>query len=211
MTTTVSLPEKMTLDELAVRYGPVELQKPLSNAEYLALTERYPDLQMERERNGTVTIMSPVKKGSGRRESRLFMLLTIWWYQHQKGELFGATTGFDLPDGSNKAPDVAWLSDQSMALDSANEEEFLHTVPDFVGEIRSSTDRLKKLQLKMTDTWMANGVRLAWLIDPYEEKAYIYRPNAAVVVIEGFDGKILHGENVLEGFELPLTEMKRRP
>jgi len=211
MTTTVSLPEKMTLDELAVRYGPVELQTPLSRAEYLALTERYPDLQMERERNGTVTIMSPVKKGSGRRESRLFMLLTVWWYQHRKGELFGATTGFDLPDGSNKAPDVAWLSDQSMALDSANEEEFLHTVPDFVGEIRSSTDRLKKLQLKMTDTWMANGVQLGWLIDPYEEKVYIYRPNTSVEIIEGFDGKILHGENVLEGFELPLQEMKRQP
>ncbi|MBL7796429.1 MAG: Uma2 family endonuclease [Saprospiraceae bacterium] len=209
MTTDVSLPEKMTLNELAVRYGPVELQKPLSSAEYLALAERYPDLQMEREQNGIVTIMSPVKKGSGRRESRLFMLLTIWWYQHRKGELFGATTGFDLPDGSNKAPDVAWLSDQSMALDPSTEEEFLHIVPDFVGEIRSSTDRLSKLQKKMTDTWIANGVRLAWLIDPYEEKAYIYRPDRVVEVVEGFD-KMLHGENVLEGFELPLTEMKRR-
>lgn len=209
MTTTVSLPEKMTLDELAVRFGPVELQTPLSRAEYLALTERYPDLQMERERNGTVTIMSPVKKGSGRRESKLFMLLTFWWYQHRKGELFGATTGFDLPDGSNKAPDVAWVSDQNMALDPAGEEDFVHIVPDFVAEIRSSSDRLNKLQKKMTDTWMANGVQLGWLIDPYEEKAYIYRPNAVVEVVEGFDG-ILHGEHVLEGFELPLQEMKRR-
>lgn len=200
----------MTLDELAVRYGPVELHRSLSKAEYVALTERFPNLQMERERNGTVTIISPVKKGSGRRESKLFLLLAVWWHQARRGELFGPSTGFDLPDGSNTAPDVAWLSDQAMYLDPASEEEFLHTVPDFVGEIRSSTDRLAKLQQKMTDTWMANGVRLAWLIDPYDEKAYIYRPGQAAEVIAGFGDKNLSGEDVLPGFELPLREMKRR-
>lgn len=46
-------------------------------------------------------------------------------------------------------------------------------MPDFVAEIRSASDRLNKLQEKMRDTWIANGVRLAWLIDPYGEKAYV--------------------------------------
>ena len=58
---------------------------------------------------------------------------------------------------------------------------------------------------------MANGVRLAWLIDPYEEKAYIYRAGAAAPeVVEGFSGKALSGEAVLPGFSLPLEEMQRR-
>ncbi|MCO6491778.1 MAG: hypothetical protein J5I98_25405 [Phaeodactylibacter sp.] len=43
----------------------------------------------------------------------------------------------------------------------------------------------------MKETWMANGVRLAWLIDPYEEKAYIYRKDGQVEVVAGFDGQLL--------------------
>ncbi len=209
MSTLDALPEVLTLEELAVRYGPVELQKPLTKAEFAELAERYPDLSMERDVNGNVIVMSPVKKGSGRRESRLFLLLGAWLVQTKNGELFGSSTGFDLPDGSNRSPDVAWVSNLRMAADTASEEEFMRIVPDFVGEIRSSTDRVKTLQRKMTDSWIANGVRLAWLIDPYDEKAYIYRPGREVEVIEGFDGKMLSGEDVMPGFELALEEMKR--
>ncbi|MBX2892537.1 MAG: Uma2 family endonuclease [Saprospiraceae bacterium] len=62
----------------------------------------------------------------------------------------------------------------------------------------------------MTETWMANGVRLAWLIDPYEEKAYIYRAGKGKPeIVEGFSGKKLSGEDVLPGFELPLETMMR--
>ena len=56
---------------------------------------------------------------------------------------------------------------------------------------------------------MANGVRLAWLIDPYEEKAYVYRQGQAVEELSGFDGAFLSGEDVLPGFMLDLGEMKR--
>jgi len=87
----------------------------------------------------------------------------------------------------------------------------VQVVPDFVVEVRSSTDRLKKLKIKMTDSWMANGVKLAWLLDPYEEKAYIYRAGTAdPEVTQGFAGKQLTGEDLLPGFELPLETMLRK-
>ena len=54
---------------------------------------------------------------------------------------------------------------------------------------------------------MANGVRLAWLIDPYGEKAYIYRNNMEPETIIGFD-KVLSGETVMVGFILELSEFK---
>lgn len=58
---------------------------------------------------------------------------------------------------------------------------------------------------------MANGVRLAWLIDPYEEKAYIYRTGAQEPeVISDFANNVLSGENVMPGFELLLKVMRRR-
>ncbi len=56
----------------------------------------------------------------------------------------------------------------------------------------------------MTDTWMASGVQLAWLIDPYEEKAWIYRPGKKVEVLSGFKNNTLNGEKVLPGLQIPL-------
>lgn len=212
MTALLSRRKEITLEELARHYGPVELQRPLSKEEFTALAERYPDLSMERESNGTVIVMSPVKRGSSKRESAILGLLYAWNYQQNRpGEVHGATGGFDLPNGATKSPDAAWISPERL-LDATEEEEtFIKIVPDFVAEVRSGTDRLKKLQAKMTDTWMSNGVRLAWLIDPYEEKAYIYRAGKAEPeVMEGFSGKKLSGEDVLPGFELPLETMQRK-
>ena len=85
----------------------------------------------------------------------------------------------------------------------------MRIVPDFVAEVRSKTDRLKRLQTKMTGVWLANGVRLAWLIDPYEEKVYMYSPGREVEIVEGFRGKTLSGGKVLSGFLFPLEKMKR--
>lgn len=212
MTAPLSRRKEITLEDLALHYGPVELQRPLSKEEFTALAERYPDLNMEREANGTVTVMSPVKRGSSKRESAILGLLYAWNYrQPQAGEVHGATGGFELPNGATKSPDAAWISPKRLAIASDEEETFIKIVPDFVAEVRSGTDRLKKLQTKMTDTWMANGVRLAWLIDPYEEKVYIYRAGRSQPeIVEGFSGKKLSGEDVLPDFELPLETMMRK-
>ncbi len=206
----MSAEKLLTLEDLVLLHGPVELQNPLSKEDFIALTERYPDLPMEREKNGIVTIMSPVKRGSSKRESALNGFLFMWNYQHGHGEVHGPSGGFDLPDGATESPDAAWISPERLAAADDDEEHFVAIVPDFIVEIRSGSDRLKKLQTKMTETWIANGVRLAWLIDPYDEKAYVYQPGKEATVVEGFAGKTLSGEDVLPGFELPLEEMRRR-
>lgn len=212
MTALLSRRKEITLEDLALHYGPVELQRPLSKEEFRALAERYPDLSMEREASGTVTVMSPVKRGSSKRESAIIALLYAWNYRQVAiGEVHGSTGGFDLPNGATKSPDAAWVSPERLAANPGGEEDFIKIVPDFIVEVRSGTDRLKKLQTKMSDTWMANGVRMGWLIDPYEEKAYIYRQDADPEIIEGFAGKKLSGEAVLPGFELPLETMMRKP
>ena len=59
----------------------------------------------------------------------------------------------------------------------------------------------------MTQVWIVNGVRLAWLIDPNNQKTYIYRPDQVYEIIVGFD-KTLSGENVCEGFEFDLSLLK---
>ncbi|MDZ4679855.1 MAG: Uma2 family endonuclease [Saprospiraceae bacterium] len=197
------------LETLVRLFGALEFQQPFSKEAFVSLAERFPDLLMERDNDGKILILSPVKKGSGRRESSLHGLLFMWNYQHQLGELFSPSTGFDLPSGATKSPDATWVSNETSSS-TDDEELFVKTVPDFIAEVRTSSDRLKKLQENMTDIWMANGVRLAWLIDPYEETTHIYRQGQAVETIQGFDGNSLFGEEVMPGFELPLKEMKRR-
>lgn len=204
----MSTEKLLTLEEAVARYGPLELQHPLPKAEFVALAEKNPDLMMEREADGTVTIMSPVKKGSGEREFNLAGYFFMWHQQTKLGKFYSPSTGFDLPNGATKSPDVAWISSERLA-GADDDEAFVKIVPDFVVEIRSGTDRLKKLQAKMIDSWLANGVRLAWLIDPYEEKVHIYRPGREAEIVSGFVGKILSGEEVLPGFELPLEAMRR--
>lgn len=200
-----------TLEELAVKYGPIEMQRPMSREAFVALAERYPNLAVERDADGTITFMAALKKGSGRRESKLHGLLFLWNLQHGHGEVFGPNGTYDLPDGATKMPDVSWISPERLPdLSDDDEEAFIQVLPDFVAEIRSQSDRLNKLQAKMTDSWMANGVRLAWLIDPYEEKAYVYRQDKAVKIVSGFLENSLSGEEVLPGFELALKEMMRK-
>ena len=54
---------------------------------------------------------------------------------------------------------------------------------------------------------MKNGVRLGWLIDPYAEKAYIYRDGEKdPEIVTGFSNKSLSGEGVLAGFKLNLSD-----
>ncbi|MEM6700098.1 MAG: Uma2 family endonuclease [Bacteroidota bacterium] len=191
------------------KYGPILLEQPLSIAEFNNLYAQFPELLMEREANGKVSIMSPVKRGSGRRESVISGYLFMWLNEYEQGEMFSPSTGIELPTGAIKSPDATWVSDERLAAVSQDEEhDYLKAVPDFIAEVRSVSDRISKLKKKMEKTWMANGVRLGWLIDPYGEKVWIYREEQETEIVEGFEGKVLSGEELMPGFELPLEKMK---
>lgn len=211
MTANIARKTKWTLEELAFEFDGFEFNRPLSKAEFVKIADHNPNLQMEREPNGTVTLMSPVKKGSSRRGTELLGLMYNWNSKMGHGEVFGPNGTFDLPNGATKMPDVSWISPEKLQNEPEDEESYIQTVPDFVAEIRSSTDRLSKLQNKMATSWMANGVRLGWLIDAYDEQVFIYRQGELLPeIIKGFSQKSLSGENVMPGFELPLEKMKRR-
>ncbi|MBA4185298.1 MAG: Uma2 family endonuclease, partial [Acidobacteria bacterium] len=84
------------------------------------------------------------------------------------------------------------------------EERFAPVCPDFVIELRSKSDNLRKLQNKMRE-YIENGARLGWLIDPYEKRVHVYRGDKTVEVFN--NPKTVSGEDVLQGFELNLTEI----
>ena len=53
--------------------------------------------------------------------------------------------------------------------------------------------------------YIENGVRLGWLIDPYEKRIHIYRADKSVEILENHQK--VSGEDVLRGFELDLAEI----
>jgi len=102
-----------------------------------------------------------------------------------------------------RAPDVAWISRQRLAaVSEAQLDSLALLVPDFVVELRSKSNRLRRLQAKM-DEYIANGVRLGWLLDPTTRTAYVYRPGVAVQVFE--NAATLDASPELPGFVLDLV------
>jgi Uma2 family endonuclease len=104
-----------------------------------------------------------------------------------------------------RAPDVSWIvKDKYLSLSKKERKSFAHICPDFVVELMSDSDSLKKTMEKMEE-WMENGCRLAWLIDPNTKTTYVYKPNMKLIEIPFTE--TLNGENVLPGFELKLSEI----
>jgi Uma2 family endonuclease len=68
-------------------------------------------------------------------------------------------------------------------------------------ELVSESDDLADTQAKMRE-YMANGLRLGWLINPKNKQVEIYRPNQEIEVLQSPAN--LSGENVLPGFILDL-------
>ena len=57
------------------------------------------------------------------------------------------------------------------------------------------------------ETWIANGSRLAWLIDPFQERVFTYKPGAAVGIVSD---ESIAGEGQVAGFTLDLAELWKR-
>ena len=180
---------------------------PMTDEEFYELCRNNPDARIEQDQNGNISLMSPVSLSSGKSEHLIQVLLGIWNLKHKKGEAFSPSTLFVLPDGQKRMADASWISHERLkALPKETWEPFAPIVPDFVIEVRSPSDDLETLQRKMTDGWLANGVRLVWLIDPVGKKAWSYKPGREPISFENFDAA-LSGEDVLPGFELNLPEI----
>ena len=74
-------------------------------------------------------------------------------------------------------------------------------------ELRSETDSLKALQLKMEE-YMENGVKLGWLIDAKSRRVEIYRQGKDVEIIE--NPATVSGEDILPGFILEMESIFKR-
>ena len=164
------------------------------------------DLQLERASTGEVTIMPLRYPFTSSQNSAITGQLEVWIEKTGLGIGFDSSTGFTLPNDAVYSPDASWVSNEIWdgLTQQQREEEFSPLAPDFVVELRSSSDSLKKLQKKMAE-YIENGVRLGWLIDPKNKKVEIYRLGKEIEILES--PETVSGEGVLPGFELNLNKI----
>ncbi|MBI1987511.1 MAG: Uma2 family endonuclease [Nitrospinae bacterium] len=177
----------------------------MSDHEFFEFCQLNRDLRIERTREGDLIIMPPTGGKTGRRNFTLTGLFTAWVEADGRGIGFDSSTGFTLPNGAKRSPDLAWIErSRWVALTEEEKEGFPPLCPDFVVELRSRSDALEMLQEKMTE-YIANGAQLGWLIDPQEKKVYIYHPSADVCCLE--NPETISDDPVLPGFVLDLRRI----
>jgi Uma2 family endonuclease len=165
----------------------------ISDEELLKISSANPSMRFELV-EGELLAMTPVGGHSGELEAQVNALVVNWCNQ-KKVRGFSTSTGFKLDNGNVRSPDVGVLLPSHPAY-KEKIEGFVPGAPDFLVEIRSKSDSLTTLKEKMRE-WIESGCRLAFLIDPVERKAYVYRKDRSVTEYPYTSS--LSGEDVLEG------------
>ena len=181
-----------------IHFGPV-LRK-LSDEDFFEFCQANRDWRIERTSDGDIIIMPPTGGETGRRNFDLTGLFHAWVKIDGTGRGFDSSTGFILPNGAERSPDLAWVRlSRWYALTDEERENFPPLCPDFVAELRSPSDSLVTLRDKMEE-YIQNGAELAWLLDPIEKKVYVYRPHAQVECLD--NPTTVSAEPLLKGFVL---------
>jgi Uma2 family endonuclease len=177
----------------------------MTDEQFYELCRANPDVKFERNARGDLLIMAPTGGETGQSNANLTADFVIWNRKSRLGSVFDSSTGFKLPNGANRSPDVAWVRrDRWDALTPDQRKRFPPIAPDFVLELMSPTDTLQETQAKMRE-YIENGVKLGWLLNAETKRVEIYRPSEDVEILDA--PKTLSGEDVLPEFTLNLDSI----
>ncbi|MBX7175065.1 MAG: Uma2 family endonuclease [Pyrinomonadaceae bacterium] len=191
------------LKGLQLNFG--KMLKGINYEQFYEFCQDNPELRIEMTRKGEIIVMPPTFSETGGKNFNLIAEFAIWAKENGTGKGFDSSTGFVLPNGAVRSPDLSWIKlERWNSLTDEQRKGFAHICPDFVVELRSESDSLKKLQAKMIE-YIENGASLGWLLDVKNKKVYVYRPNAETEVMN--NPKEISGEPTLKGFTLNLKEI----
>jgi len=198
--------EQITEDLVVLNFEKVGL----SDEQFFDLCGDNRDFQFELTAQKELLIITPPGPHTGRRNEMITFSLGIWSRQNGTGVIFDNGTLFRLPNGAKRGPDASWVRNEKWNALTRDEQENKIPLlcPDFVAELMSPSDRkpyrFRMLQAKM-DEYIANGVQLGWLIDPFQMKAFVYRPGQPVECL--INPVTLDGDPVLPGFVFQISEV----
>lgn len=124
---------------------------------------------------------------------------------HKLGIVLGSDAVLRLFPQQARAPDVCFVSKQSLARDKPSRSKPIPVlIPDLAVEVLSKSNTPKEIELKLRQ-YFTSGVRLAWVIDPKRRNAMIHTSLTERTPIE-LDG-VLDGGKVVPGFRVTLREL----
>jgi Uma2 family endonuclease len=163
-----------------------------------------PDLRLELTANGELIIIAPTFGESGEKNVGLVYQIADWNYKTELGKTFDSSTGYDFTTigGGKMSPDVSWI--EKSRIDGVSLKQFIPVVPDFVVELRSTTDRLSALQSKLLE-YQRLGVKLGLLVNPQDKEIEIYQLGKDIEVVQ--NPLSFSCDVILPGFKLDLTRI----
>ena len=105
----------------------------LSDDQFEDLISANRDSKFELTATGELLIMSPTGGETGNRNFELYIDLGNWNRKKGLGKAFDSSTGFQLPNGAKRSPDLSWITlEKWNALTPTQRRKFLPICPDFV-------------------------------------------------------------------------------
>ncbi len=150
---------------------------------------------------GEVVEMPPVKGRHGIVASRIDRKLGNFVDERRLGWVaVESGTRLEHDPDTVRGPDVSFYS---MARQPEMPEGYFEIPPDLAVEVLSPDDRRKKVREKVAE-YIANGVRLVWVVDPEAQTVMVYAGTTRGV--EYGDTDTLDGGDVLPGFACPVAD-----
>jgi Uma2 family endonuclease len=163
-----------------------------------------PNLRLELAPDQQLIVMTPAFGESGKQNGNLFARVWNWNDQTKLGDVFDSSTGYDFTaiGGGKPSPDVSWI--EKSRLEGVSLQQFIPVVPDFVIELRSTTDRLSDVKKKMIE-YQRLGVKLGLLINPQSKQVEVYELELDVKTYQS--PTEIACDSVMPGFKLSLAEI----
>lgn len=147
--------------------------------------------------------VSPTGARHGKVSVNLVVALANFAREHRLGQVLESSTGFRLPGGNVRSPDVSFIAAARLVSHPLT-DDFSELPPDLAVEVLSPSERPRHVLDKVGE-YLEAGVRLVWVIDPPREKAIVYKSLSDVTELHA--GDELDGEDVLPGFRVKLSEI----
>ena len=175
----------------------------ITDAEFEKICRENSDRKFERTAQGELLIMSLTGGSTGERNAELNGQLWLWNRQAKLGHIYDSSTGFRLPNGAIRSPDAAWVSQSRWdALTPEQRKKWVPLCPDFVVELKSSSDDVADLRIKMLE-YQENGLKLGWLIDPDRQIIEVYQADRTMELLN--NPREISANGIMTGFVLNLA------
>lgn len=174
----------------------------MSDSEFSTFMKENKDLRIERLSDQQITIARP-RPIFNDLLTRVIEQFVSWNKDKQLGTVV-IDKAFLLPNNSIRHATLSWISTKQLVSTVLKTDDLSKLCPDFVLEFRNYSEDQKTDITKM-EAWIANGTKLAWLIDEAMRRVYVFEKSKVKMII-GFDKKV-SGHPVLPGLELDLSTL----